>query len=141
MDSILSIALSGMDAARQHLDAAASNIANMQTMGALPDAASGNAPQPYTPIMVSQHSLAGGGVATSLAPVTPPTVPAYAPSLPFADRTGLVAAPNVDLATQGVDQLMAAQAYAASASLVGVSGNLEQQLLNSFDPGKRAISA
>jgi flagellar hook protein FlgE len=53
MSSISSIALSGMQAAQTQLNAAASNVANVQTEG-------------YKRREVQQNPQAGGGVATQL---------------------------------------------------------------------------
>ena len=53
MNSVSSIALSGMSAARQHLDAAPHNIANGQTQG-------------FKRQIVNQRELPDGGVTTSI---------------------------------------------------------------------------
>ena len=42
----------------------------------------------------------------------------YDPSAPYANQDGLVAAPNVDLADEMIQQLMATYAYAANARVV-----------------------
>ena len=43
----------------------------------------------------------------------------YDPSAPLANAQGLVAVPNVDLATAVVDQIMALQSYKANADCSG----------------------
>ncbi|MES2089953.1 MAG: flagellar basal body rod protein [Pseudomonadota bacterium] len=53
MNSVSSIALSGISAARQHLDAAAHNIANGQTQG-------------FRRQEITQRELPDGGVTTSV---------------------------------------------------------------------------
>src|SRR5689334_11555808 len=58
MNSIIATALSGLDAARKRLEVSAANVANVDSDGALPEASGdGEAPQPYTPLRVSQQPL------------------------------------------------------------------------------------
>src|SRR5476649_626387 len=103
MSSITSIALSGMQAARERLNIASDNIANAATVGAL-SAARGGGAAAYTPQRVNQQSAAGGGVATSLSSLDPAILTTYQPDYSAADRTGLEAAPNVDLASEVINQ-------------------------------------
>jgi flagellar basal-body rod protein FlgC len=118
------------------LNVAASNIANVLTTGPLPatggPGASGggavsssnnsNLPAVYVPLQVNQvdrssGSTPGGTVATVSA-VSPGFVPQYDPSAPYANQDGLVAAPNVDLASEFVQLLTAKYAFAANAKVV-----------------------
>lgn len=121
MSSVLSIAASGMLAATQRLDVSARNVANMRSDGALPDA-QGNyapgAPRPYAPLRVDQVDTAGGGTRAIVSDVSPSYVATYDPSAPYANSDGMVAAPNVDLADEMIQQLMATYAYAANARVV-----------------------
>src|SRR3954463_5528620 len=94
MGNAMSIAASGMRAASVRLDAAASNIVNSSSDG--PPTSSGA----YQPVLVSQSANPDGGVSASLQPVTPSTLLAYDPSSPYANVQGMVAQPNVDLATE-----------------------------------------
>jgi flagellar basal-body rod protein FlgC len=130
MNSIMSIALSGMQAARQRLEVASNNIANAATTGALP--VSGGTTSAYQPQRVDQHSVASGGVATTVSPVDPAIVTAYQPDSPQANQDGQVAAPNVDLVGEVINQRAAFQAYQASARLVGVANELDKTLLGSL---------
>jgi flagellar basal-body rod protein FlgC len=129
MSSITSIALSGMQAARERLNIASDNIANAATVGAL-SAARGGGAAAYAPQRVNQQSAAGGGVATSLSSLDPAILTTYQPDSSAADRTGLEAAPNVDLASEVINQKSALQAYEASALLVRVAGQLDRTLLD-----------
>ena len=134
--STLSIATSGLSAASLRLNVAASNIANVLTTGPLPatggSGASGggagsasnnsNLPAVYIPLQVNQvdqpsGSTPGGTVATVSA-VSPGFVPQSDPGAPFANQDGLVAAPNVDLASEFVQLLTAKYAFAANANVV-----------------------
>ena len=121
MSSVQSIAMSGMLAATQRLEVSARNVANVRSDGALPDAQgnySPDAPRPYTPLRVDQVDVATGGTRAVVTEVSPSYVATPNPSAPYANQDGLVAAPNVDLAEEVVQQLMASYAYAANARVV-----------------------
>jgi flagellar basal-body rod protein FlgC len=145
--STLSIATSGLSAASLRLNVAASNIANALTTGPLPAAggsgASGGAgnsnnnsnfPPAFVPLQVNQSdqsngSTPGGTVATVTA-VSPSFVAQSDPSAPFANQDGLVAAPNVDLASQFVQLLTAKYAFAANAQVIKAYSDTTQSLLD-----------
>jgi flagellar basal-body rod protein FlgC len=119
MTSVMDIAVSGMNAAAMRLSASASNIVNMQSDGTPPS----NAPdQPvpqtpgsvYQPLAVSESPLPGGGVAAALVPALPSYTLLYDPTAANADGKGMVAAPNVDLSQEVVNQLSASLAYSAN---------------------------
>jgi flagellar basal-body rod protein FlgC len=121
MSSISAIALSGLNAASRRLEVSASNVANSQTTGALPNAdgtVPAGAPVAYTPLALVQTESAGGGVQTSVTTVTPPTTAVFDPQASFANQDGLVAAPNVDLAQEFVGQLLASYSFAANAAVL-----------------------
>ena len=102
MSSILSIAASGMAAASQRLQVSAENIANAESDGPLPSAGAAvrrNIPD-YVPLQVDQVATPGGGTGAVVVDVQPAAVAAYAPTAPFADPNGEVAAPNVDYANE-----------------------------------------
>jgi flagellar basal-body rod protein FlgC len=135
MTDPLSIALSGLQAASTRANAAASNIANAGTAGAR-DGQDG--PAPYAPVDVVQTSVtaqngAPQGTSAQYVNRDPASVPAYAPDSPYADKDGLVAAPNVDFAQEIVDLKSASQAYAANAAVVRVSSEMERELIDRFD--------
>jgi flagellar basal-body rod protein FlgC len=145
--SALSIATSGLSAASLRLNVAANNIANALTTGPLPatggSGASGGAanssnnsnfPPAFVPLQVNQSdqsngSTPGGTVATVTA-VSPSFVAQSDPSAPFANQDGLVAAPNVDLASQFVQLLTAKYAFAANAQVIKASSDTTQSLLD-----------
>jgi flagellar basal-body rod protein FlgC len=121
MSSILSIAVSGMQAAAHRLQVSANNVANARSDGALPNAQGAypdGAPRVYAPRRVDQVEQPSGGTRTVESDVSPSYVPTYDPSAPYANEDGLVAAPNVDYAEEAVQQLMATYAYAANARVV-----------------------
>jgi flagellar basal-body rod protein FlgC len=79
---------------------------------------------------VNQVATAGGGTAANVAPVSPTYVPQFAPGSPFADQNGLVAAPNVDLANEAVQQIIARYEFTANAKVMQVNAQMMQSLLN-----------
>jgi flagellar basal-body rod protein FlgC len=145
--SVLSIATSGLSAASLRLDVAASNIANVRTTGPLPATggagASGGAgssnnnsnfPAAFVPLRVNQvdqtnGSTPGGTVAT-VSTVSPSFVAQSDPSAPFANQDGLVAAPNVDLANEFVQLLIAKESFAANAKVIQAFNNTTKSLLD-----------
>ena len=133
MSSISAIAVSGLNAAARRLQVSASNVANSQTTGALPNAdgtVPAGAPTAYAPLALVQTATAGGGVQTSVTTVTPSTTAVFDPQAPFANQDGLVAAPNVDLAQEFVGQLLASYSFAANAAVLRADDQNNKALLD-----------
>jgi flagellar basal-body rod protein FlgC len=133
MSSISTIALSGLNAAASRLQVSASNVANSETTGALPNADGtvlSGAPQAYSPLALVQTASAGGGVQTSVTTVSPPTTAVYDPQASFANQDGLVAAPNVDLAQEFVGQLLASYSFAANVAVLKADDQNNKALLD-----------
>jgi flagellar basal-body rod protein FlgC len=134
MISAMNIPLSGMLAASTALNVSASNIANMQSDGPVPQT---GPLQPvtqtpgsvYQPITVSDTPVPGGGVTTTITPVLPAYTLAYDPTAPFANLQGMVAAPNVNLAQEVVNQLSASVAYKANIFSLKVAQDMVNTLL------------
>lgn len=134
MINTIQIALSGMQAAAKQTGAAASNIANQQTVGSLDDP--DNAP--YTPLTVQQGSLKGTdgqgfGVKADFAPKNPAFVPAYDPDSPFANEEGVIGVPNVDMAEEAVNLTIARASYKAGAAVIRTASDMDDALLSIFD--------
>jgi flagellar basal-body rod protein FlgC len=133
MSSILSIAISGMQAATTRLQVSANNVANALSAGVLPDQ-QGNFPDgaqvPYTPQRVDQVELSGGGTQAIVSNVSPSYVPTYDPGSPFANANGQVAYPNVDLTEEAIQQLVARYAFAANARVVTSYDQMVKSLLD-----------
>ncbi|MBR1177508.1 MULTISPECIES: flagellar basal body rod protein FlgC [Bradyrhizobium] len=137
--SILSIATSGLSAASLRVSVAASNIANVQTTGPLP--ASGGSSTPaspgiaptfpaaYVPLRVDQVSTPGGTAATVSA-VSPSYTAQSDPSAPFANQDGLVAAPNVDIASEFVELATAKYSFIANAKVIQAYAETTDTLLD-----------
>lgn len=131
MDGVSS-GLSGLAAASRRLEASASNIANIDSRGALPLSgetyASEAAPQAYQPVAVEQSSGAEGGTVTSERYVRPPYIPVFDTASRFANADGLVAAPNVDPAEELAEQANASLQFEASQRTVESISDLVRRL-------------
>jgi flagellar basal-body rod protein FlgC len=128
MSNAISNALSGMAAAAQRIAGVASNIANAGDLGPLAPAP-GERPA-YHPVDTVQVSVPGGGTEARGEPVSPATTPAYAPSSPVADKDGMVAAPNVDIAGQMIELISARDAYKANMKTIQVASEMQRRLLD-----------
>jgi flagellar basal-body rod protein FlgC len=130
MDAI-SIAMSGMQAASVRLDAAASNVANMRTTGALPSAnGTSTGPAPYSALRVDTVEISGGGTAANVSTASPPYTASYDPTASFADGNGMVAAPNVDIVNETMQQLTAKYQFAASAAVMRAASDMNKTILD-----------
>jgi flagellar basal-body rod protein FlgC len=122
-----------MLAATRRLEVSALNVANVRSDGALPDAQgnySPDAPRAYTPLRVDQVDLATGGTRAVVTEKSPSYVATFDPSAPYANADGLVAAPNVDLADEMIQQLIAQMTYAANARVVTSYNQMVKSLLD-----------
>ncbi|MBT9292854.1 flagellar basal body rod protein FlgC [Prosthecodimorpha staleyi] len=124
----ISIALSGANAAVRRLENSAANVANVSTTGTVPDGT--GASTAYQPMVVSQQSVPGGGVTTTLVPQRPGFALRYDPTSPDADPRGMVGAPDIDLATEAVTQLTARLDYRAALKVMQVADEMLQSTLD-----------
>jgi flagellar basal-body rod protein FlgC len=125
------IAISGMAAATLRLQVSANNVANAAASGPLPDSPNGaSVPGPYVPWRVDQVARAGGGTNATVSAVSPGTVPMFDPTAPYADSHGMVASPNVDLASEIVQQLMARVSFAANAQVIRADSKMMVSLID-----------
>lgn len=142
--SIFSIATSGLSAASLRVNVAASNIANVRTTGPLaaPGASAGAGssstssayPAAYVPLRVDQvdqssGSTPGGTIAT-VSTVSPSHTAQSDPSAPYANQDGLVAAPNVDLASEFVQLATAKYSFIANAKVIQAYSETTESLLD-----------
>jgi len=133
MVASIGIALSGLTAQTRRVEASASNVANMRTKGAVPDATGAvpdGQPQAYRALGVAQSDAAPGTRAT-FTPITPAYLPDYEPEADYADAQGMVAAPNVDPARERVNQIAASRAYGANIAVVRTQDDMLKSLLDS----------
>jgi flagellar basal-body rod protein FlgC len=125
------IAVSGLNVASLRLQLAASNIANSLSSGALSDAANmRNFPAAYPALRLNQTDIVGGGTGATVIMVSPATVSSYEPAAPFADGNGMVASPNIHLASEFVQLLIARYTFAANATVIRADAQMSASLLN-----------
>jgi flagellar basal-body rod protein FlgC len=123
----LDISTSGLVAQRVRLDTIAGNIANMQAT-----ARSDGAPGPYKrrfTVFESGDGKGGGGVhVREVREDSTPGQFVYEPSHPHAiqsgENAGCVEYPNVDPNIEMVDAMVAARAYEANVTAIGVTKNM-----------------
>ncbi len=134
MISAINIALTGLDSATKRLSASAANIANLQTAGSLESG--GQAP--YTPVTTVQQNQTDGegnslGVSTYVVPRNNPYVPVYSPDSPFANSEGIIGVPNVDLAEEAVNMMIAKATYKANLSIIETASDMTDELFRAID--------
>lgn len=129
MAGTINIALSGLNAATQRLNASAQNIANLQTVGSLQEGQQA----PFTPVETVQSASENGGVRANIVPRNTPFVPTFDPDSPFADENGIIGVPNINLAEEAVNLILAELSYKANLSVIETASELDQELLNIFD--------
>ncbi|MBV8921404.1 flagellar basal body rod protein FlgC [Bradyrhizobium sp.] len=136
MSTISAIALSGMNAAVRRLEVSASNVANAESTGALPSAngtVPADVPQAYAPLrLIAAESPGGPGVQTSVSTVAPPTVAISDPQAPFANPDGEVAAPNVDISREMIEQVIASYSFAANAAVMKADDGMAKTLIDTM---------
>jgi len=130
ISSVSSISASGMQTAATRLEAATSNIANASSSGPLPDAS--GTTTAYSPVTVRQSDVRGGGVSARIANAANPYVASYDPSSPDAGAAGMIAAPNVDMASELVNVMTARISYEASTKTMKVANDLLKTTLDAF---------
>jgi flagellar basal-body rod protein FlgC len=133
MNAILSNAASGMTAAMRRLEVSASNVANALSDGPLPSAdaaVQAKYPAAFAAKRVDQIETAGGGTEAVVNDVSPSTVATYDPQAPFADSNGMVASPNVDFASEAVQQIIARYTFAMYAVVERTYDRMMKSLLD-----------
>ena len=125
-----SIALSGMTVATLRLQVSASNLANSLAEGPLPGSTSAAFSGAYSPLRVDQVETVGGGTSAIISTISPSYVPKFDPTAPYADGNGMVASPNVDLASDVIRQMLARYSFAANAQVLRADVQATATLLN-----------
>ena len=135
MSSVYATAISGMNAATARLANAATNMVNVSSTGRLPSSPTEKATS-YQPTDVLTLSNDVGdnhlGVRTEVVPRENPYTVALDANSPDANEEGLIAVPNVDLAAEIVDTIMAELAYKASANVIAAEKRNEETLLDTL---------
>lgn len=130
MVDAISTAVSALNMNAKKIGVAANNIANMGNVGVV-EGESG--PGPYTPQDVVSIADPLGGVQAHVVDRDPASVTAYDPNSPYANESGQVAVPNVDLATEAITINLASTAYQASLKVIETARDMQKELLDSFD--------
>lgn len=127
MSSILGSALAGMNAASHRVEVGANNIANAQTVGK-PDGTGAEAA--YRPSDAVQITRAAGGPEVVIRERDPATSLTYQPSHPYASTEGFVESPNVDIATELVNNKIAQRTYEANIKSIIAWDEMQATLLD-----------
>ncbi|MGE0755007.1 MAG: flagellar basal body rod protein FlgC [Alphaproteobacteria bacterium] len=123
-------ALSGLRAASTRISVSANNLANQQSTSTR---VGGQVLQePFRPQRVEQVSQSTGGVLARVRDASPATIKVYDPTSPAANSEGLVELPNVDTATELVNQRIATYDYKANLTSIKAQDDLQQSLLDIF---------
>ncbi len=142
--NVVSIAMSGMRAATARFEASAENTVNAQTRGQVPSVdaappvnpAATPIPKVYRPLRARMQTLppgsdgVGGGVEAKFQPAQPGYFLTYDPEAPGADSSGMIANPDVDLASERLEQMQASAQYQMSATLARTADEMERTALN-----------
>lgn len=129
MTDAIQSALSGLLAASARVNTHANNIANARTIGGL----GAGQPQPYAAQVPVSTTTDSGGVITQSIDKTPAFTTAYAPNSPFADDSGQIGIPHVNIAEEIVGMKTAALAYKANIKTLETSLGLFQELGSVLD--------
>jgi|TARA_R110002094_G_scaffold25946_4_gene38254 flagellar basal-body rod protein FlgC len=127
MTTILGSAISGMAAAAKRVEVSAQNLVNMQSVGT--PGATGQKSS-YKAVEPVQTTDAIGAPHIKVRERDPATVQGHAPYHLLADENGLVEMPNVDVASEIVDQNMALNSYKANVKMLEVWDQMQQATLD-----------
>ncbi len=135
--SVLSTALSGLNAQKLRLNTTASNVANVLTSGAAPGSpeAAAGASVVYRPLqvnMTSQNLPDGSGAGVSASVTETPGGFSFTrnPDAPGADAEGMVAVPNVDLTREMTNLIETKALFKANAAVIRTANEMSGELLD-----------
>ena len=135
MTAAITTGLAGALAQTVRIGVSASNVANATTRGALPGA-DGTTPEGQPPAPTALRTVQTAGPESAAAPraravpANPPFSPVFEPDSPFADGAGLVAAANVSLLQETVDQLGALRSFQANLQTVKAADEIVRSTLD-----------
>jgi flagellar basal-body rod protein FlgC len=135
MVNALSIAISGLLAQGQRMAVSANNIANASTTGSLPTAETPTSTV-YKPLDVSYAALTingtGSGVAATVTENLQGYSPVYDPTNIYANKDGVIAAPNVDLIQENINILESKTVFKANLSVIKAQDQMLGDLLDTI---------
>jgi flagellar basal-body rod protein FlgC len=133
MVNAINFALSGAVAATRREEVAASNIANIRSRaparGSEATQAEDGAPL-FRAGQVVESSVEGGGVRARVTAIDPTSIQQFEPDAPDANAEGAVNRPNVDLAREQTNQILAQRSFEANLKVVQTASDLEKALLD-----------
>ncbi len=127
MSSIIGSALAGMRAATQQVSVGASNIANSQTVGTPGETGERSA---YHALDAVQVSGTQNQPEVRVEERKPFSALTYQPDHPSASEEGYVEVPNVDLATELVNNKLAQRSYEANLKTLITYDEMQATLLD-----------
>ncbi len=133
MTGAINNALSGAIAAARREEVVASNVANLRSRAAprnSTDTTAADGTPLFRPGQVVETSVQTGGVRASVVAVDPTSIQQVEPDAPDADAAGAVDRPNVDLAQQQANQIVAQRAFQANLKVIQTADELDKALLN-----------
>lgn len=133
IDDAMSSARSGMSVAKLRLDVSANNLANMATNRRTSET-------PFRPSQPMVQSLPGGGaVVTGLSPSGSEDGVVFADPLnALADTTGHVRAPDIDVAGEMVQMMVATKDFEANAAVFATADATYKSVIDMMKPGRAA---
>jgi flagellar basal-body rod protein FlgC len=130
------IALSGVQASVARINVSAQNVANANTTGETVKAVTAanaigkTVNHAYQPIAIYQAAAAAGGVNAKPVPAVPGTGPRYDPESEDADEDGNIEAPDVDFASEDVEQRKGLFSFRANLSVIKTEDRMMGSLLD-----------
>lgn len=130
LNGVISTALSGLFATKRTTQAHASNIANVSTIGQIPENGVETTKQAYQPYDSVNISSEGDGVQSEFISRDPGSSSAYYPNSTYSNEEGLVDVPNVSLDDEIIGLQQASNAYKANLAVIRIAEDLSDELLD-----------
>lgn len=126
---MIETSLSGLQGASMRLANSANNIANVNSTSSItPQGREGG---PFVPNDITQAAIEPtGGVETNLRARDPAERQMFDPTNPASDENGVVALPNVDMADEAVEQIIARNSFQGNLSALRAEMENQESLLD-----------
>ena len=132
----INTAATGIAASLAQLSATAHNLANVQTTAPMDETAfQGDRP------LLSENPGGGVSVAAIIPAGTEEGIPAFQPDNPQSDASGFVRLPDLDIAAEMVNLIVAEQAVAANVSTINRAVDSYRDLLSMTNRQRRSQAA
>jgi flagellar basal-body rod protein FlgC len=133
MVNAINFALSGAVAAARREEVTASNIANIRSRAPArgSDATQAEDGTPlFRPGQVVESSVEPGGVRARVTAIDPTSIQQFEPDSHDANAEGAVDRPNVDLAREQTNQILAQRSFEANLKVVQTASDMEKAILD-----------